>query len=181
MFRELIRDPVGLLVRRWNWKSALLSSLFRAAIFFTANLAAGWRAAAAAMSVEFLYRGVSAGFFGALTQAFRRAQPTWLAATTALVLLPVTSHSLEFSIHRARGTPKLIASIISSVIFTIISTLFNLYAMQRGVLLMGAEGRSFAADFRALPRIIGGFLAVAPLALWRLRRVRWRDPAPESL
>lgn len=168
VFRELIRDPVGLLVRRWN--SALLSSLFRAAIFFFANLAAGWRAATAAMSVEFLYRGISAGFFGALTQTFRQSQPAWLAAVAALVLLPLASHSLEFAVHLARGTPKLTTSIISSVIFTVVSTLFNLYTMRRRVLMVGSESRSFVADFHALPRIIGGFLAVAPLALWRLAK-----------
>jgi hypothetical protein len=165
VLRELACDPVGLLVRRWNWKSALLSSLFRAAIFFAANLAAGWRAAVAAMSVEFLYRGISAGLFGALTQAFRQAQPVWLAASTAMVLLPLASHSLEFTIHLMRGTPKLITSIVSSVIFTALSTLFNLYAMRRNVWIVGSEARSLAADFRALPRILGGFLAVAPLAL----------------
>ncbi len=171
VLRALIRNPVGLLIRRWNWKSALLSSLFRAAIFFVANLAAGWRAAFAAMSVELLYRGVSAGFFGALTQAFRRAQPAWLAAIAALVLVPLASHSLEFTVHLARGTPKLIASMISSVVFTVLSTLFHLYAMRRGVLIVGSEGRSFAADFRVMPRIVAGFLVVAPMALWRLSKL----------
>lgn len=170
VLRDLVTNPVGLLLQRWNWKSCLLSSLFRAAIFFFANLAAGWRAAVGAMSIELLYRGVSAGFFGALTQAFREAQPAWLAMITAAVLLPLASHSIEFTIHLAHGTPKLIASIISSVIFTMLSTLFNLYAMRRGVLIVGSESRSFAADFRALPRIIGGFLAAAPLALWRLSK-----------
>jgi hypothetical protein len=170
VLRELASDPVGLLVRRWNWKSALLSSLFRAAIFFAANLAAGWRAAVAAMSVEFLYRGVSAGLFGALTQAFREAQPVWLAASTAMALLPLASHSLEFTIHFLRGTPKLIPSIVSSVIFTALSTLFNLYAMRRNILIVGSQAGSFASDFRALPRILGGFLAIAPLSLWRILR-----------
>jgi hypothetical protein len=162
---------MGVFIRRWNWKSALLSSVFRAAIFFGANLAAGWRVAVAAMSVELIYRGISAGFFGALTQAFRDAQPASLATAATLIILPLASHSLEFTIHLARGTPKLITSIVSSVIFTIVSTLFNLYAMRRGVLIVGSEGRSLANDFRALPRIIGGFLAVAPLALWRTLRL----------
>jgi hypothetical protein len=122
----------------------------------------------AAMSVELLYRGFSAGFFGALTQAFRQAQPAWLATVTALILIPLTSHSFEFAIHAARGTPKLITSIVSSVVFTIISTLFNLYAMRRGVLIVGSGGRSLRADFRALPRIIGDFVAAGPLSLWRI-------------
>jgi hypothetical protein len=172
VLRELARNPVGLLIRRWNWKSALLSSLFRAVIFFFANLAAGWRAALGAMSVELLYRGVSAGFFGALTQSFRRAQPAWLATMAAMVLLPLGSHSLELAVHWARGTPKLAASIVSSVIFTVLSTLFHLYAMRRGILIVGSGSRSMAADFRAMPRIVGGFLAVLPLALWRFVQSR---------
>jgi len=178
VLRELAGDPVGLLVRRWNWKSALLSSLFRAAIFFAANWTAGWRAAVAAMSVEFLYRGISAGIFGALTQAFREAQPVWLAACTAMVLLPLCSHSIEFAIHFFRGTPKLITSIVSSVIFTALSTLFNLYAMRRNVLIVGSEAGSLASDFRAIPRVLGGFLAVVPLALWRMLR---RTPQPADV
>jgi hypothetical protein len=176
VLRELARNPVGLLIRRWNWKSALLSSLFRAAIFFGANLAAGWRAAVAAMSVELLYRGISAGLFGALTQAFREAQPVWLACTTAMVLLPLVSHSLEFTIHLMRGTPKLITSIVSSVIFTALSTLFNLYAMRRNILTVGGDSRSLISDFRAMPRILAGFLTLAPLALWRILRPALIDP-----
>jgi hypothetical protein len=164
----LMRDPLRLLVRRWNWKSALLSSLFRAAIFFFANLAAGWRAAVAAMAVELLYRGISAGFFGALTQALREAQPVRLATAAAAILLPLLSHSIEFAIHLARGTPKLITSIVSSVVFTILSTLFNLYAMRRGVLISGREGSSLAADFRALPGVMFGFLTAAPRSLRRI-------------
>jgi hypothetical protein len=171
VLRELLADPIGRLAQRWTWKSALLSSLFRAAIFLLANLAAGWREAIAAMSVELLFRGVTAGFFGALTQSLRRAQPEWLAATAAMVLLPLASHSLEFTVHLARGTPKLFASMISSVIFTVLSTLFHLYAMRRGVLIVGSEGRSFAADFRAMPRIVAGFLAAAPLALSRISKL----------
>jgi hypothetical protein len=173
VLRELAGNPIRLLVRRWNWKSALLSSLFRAVIFFFANLAAGWRAALGAMSVELLYRGISAGFFGALTQSFRQAEPAWLAATAAMVLLPLGSHSLELAVHWARGTPKLAASMISSVIFTVLSTLFHLYAMRRGVLIVGSGSRSMAADFRAMPRIVGGFLAVVPLVFWRFVQSRF--------
>lgn len=181
VLRELARDPKGLLVRRWNWKSALLSSLFRAAIFFGANLAAGWRAAVAAMSLEFLYRGISAGLFGALTQAFRQAQPVWLAASTAMVLLPLASHSLEFTVHFMRGTPKLLASIVSSVIFTALSTLFNLYAMRRNILIVGSEAGSLASDFRALPSVLGDFLMIAPLSLLRILRKPWQASSPSIM
>jgi hypothetical protein len=36
--------PGELLLRQWNWKSALFSSVIRALIFLFANLTAGWRA-----------------------------------------------------------------------------------------------------------------------------------------
>ena len=64
-----------------------------------------------------------------------------------MVVLPLASHSLEFGIHLLRGTPKLITSIVSSVIFTMLSTLFNLHAMRRGVLIAGPGAQSLAADF----------------------------------
>jgi hypothetical protein len=57
---------------------------------------------------------------------------------------------------------------LSSVVFTTLSTLFNLYAMRRGALLVGGQGRGFGSDLRALPGLIGGFLVAGPKALLRL-------------
>jgi hypothetical protein len=55
------------LVRRWNWKAAFMSAFIRAWIFFFANLTAGWRAAAGAMLAEYIFRGITSRFYGALT------------------------------------------------------------------------------------------------------------------
>ncbi len=74
-FRRLLRHPFQLLILRWNWKAALFSSVCRAVIFFLANLSAGLGAASGAMIAEFAYRALTAGFFGAITQAFRSAEP----------------------------------------------------------------------------------------------------------
>src|SRR5579872_3266388 len=49
------------------------------------------------------------------------------------------------------------SSIISSIFFTVISTLFHLYAMRRGTMLVGRGATSLATDRRALPGVIGGF------------------------
>src|SRR5271157_2473069 len=49
---SVVRDPIGHLIRKWNWKSALTSSLLRAAIFFFVNLAAGPKAAVRALLTE---------------------------------------------------------------------------------------------------------------------------------
>jgi hypothetical protein len=56
--------------------------------------------------------------------------------------------------------------------FTVISTLFNYYAMRRGTMVVGANASSIGDDMRALPRVIGGFVSVLPLWIWRSLRMR---------
>ena len=103
VFEAVIRHPVHYLVRRWNWKSALLSSLFRALLFLFVNLIAGWPAAVQAMATELALRFVTSGFYGAVTEAFAVARPAWAATATVMVLLPFLNHSLEFLVHWMRG------------------------------------------------------------------------------
>jgi hypothetical protein len=159
VLREIIRHPVARVGRCWNWKSALLSSAFRAQIFFVANLGAGLDAARAAMLTEFVFRALTAGFYGALTQNFRHATPRWLATVTALILLPVATHSIELLVHWLRGTERLAASIALSALFTVISTLFNLFAMRHGVLIVGEGRGTLLSDLRQMPRLIVLFVA----------------------
>ncbi|MBZ5675125.1 MAG: hypothetical protein LAP61_12845 [Acidobacteriia bacterium] len=146
------------ILRHWNWKSALLSSLSRSAVFFFTNLHAGSDAAIGAMLAEFAYRSLTAGFYGGLTQAFRAAEPRWLATLSVMFGMPVVSHTIEFTVHWLRGTPNLRASMAASVAFTLVSTLFHLHAMRRGVLIVGKGGRSLAADFASLPRTLVSFV-----------------------
>ena len=166
-FFRLLRDPFSVLVKRWNWKSAVLSSLFRAAIFFFANLAAGLPAALAAMQTELFFRAISSGFYGALTESFREAEPPWAATLAVAVCLPFANHSIEFLVHWMRGTRKLVPSILSSVGFTLLSTLFNFYAMRRGALVVGAGRRSLAQDLRSMPRLLLEFVLVIPRSIRR--------------
>jgi hypothetical protein len=155
----ILRHPIDRVGRRWNWKSAVLSSASRASLFFTANLSAGLDAAFAAMLTEFVFRGATAGFYGGLTQSFRHATPHWLASVAVMVLLPVCTHTIEFFVHWFRGTEKLAASLTVSAVFTVISTLFNLFAMRRGVLIVGEGRGSLLADLRQIPRLIVLFVA----------------------
>jgi len=163
----LLTNPRHLLIRQWNWKSALFSSTIRAGIFFAANLTAGWRAAAGAMLAEFGYRALTAGFYGAITQGFRQAEPEWAAAITVMLLMPALSHSIELAVHLLRGTPNLLTSLTASVIFTMVSTQFNLYAMRRGAMIVGTGALSTADELRRMPGLIGGFVALWPLAAYR--------------
>jgi hypothetical protein len=139
-----------------------MSSLLRAGIFFLTNLAAGWHAAVAAMFAEVALRSVTSGFYGAITEAFAGAQPAWQAIAAAMVLLPLMAHSLEFLVHWLRHTPELKFSIGTSVAFTAISTAFNLYAMQRGVLIVGHGSRPLHEDLIRVPGLIVQFLVAGP-------------------
>lgn len=158
VFLELGRDPKEMLFRRWNWKSAIYSSLCRATIFFAVNLSAGLGEAFGAMTAEFLYRAFSAGFYGAMTQAFRRVEPRWHGALAATALVIGVSHTAELAIHWIRGTPNLWMSILASLCFTGVSTLFNLHAMRQGVFVTGRDGLSVWADFRRLPSVLASLL-----------------------
>lgn len=162
VLKRLMLNPGEMLLSRWNWKSAILSSGFRGALFFATNLAAGLPAALAALQTELLFRGVTSGFYGALTEAFRDAEPPWAAAVTVMLLLPFANHSIEFLVHWARGTRRLVPSIIASVAYTALSTLFNFFAMRRGALIVGAGRGSLSSDVRRLPRLLLEFVCWLP-------------------
>jgi len=165
LLRLLIRDPWHQLGRRWNYKSAVTSSLFRGILFFVANISAGLPAALAALSTEFWFRFVTAGYYGALTQAFRRVEPAGTAMMAAMIALPTIGHGLELLVHWLRGTPNLSASIGVSILFTALSTSFNLFAMRRGALIIGDGSSSLLHDFRRMPALLGAFVLsiLAPL------------------
>ena len=122
------------------------------------------------MVAEWTYRALTSGFYGAMTKTLSETEPEWQGAVAAMILLPLSSHSLEFLVHWLRHTPRLKASIISSMSFTVVSTLFNFYAMRRGTMAVGRNAPSLADDMRAMPLMIGRFIAVIPL--WVVRSLR---------
>lgn len=168
-FGRLAAHPLDLL-RRWNWKSAVMSSLIRGGIFFGTNLTAGWNAAVAAMLTELVYRSATAGFYGALTQTFRRVEPAWRASLAVLVVLPFANHVFEFLVHWMRGTEKLFLSAGVSVAFTVLSSLFNFFVMRRGLMVVGQESQTLLADMAQMPKAIAVFVALPFAGLWRLAR-----------
>ena len=159
--------PVETLLRRWNWKTAALSACVRGSIFFLANLGAGFSAAIDAMLLESAFYAVVAGFQGAIIQTFRRVEPAW-AATATVMALPAINHTLEFALHSLGGTKKIAAGIAASITLSILSAMFNLFAMRRGALIVGAGRQSLASDLRRLPGIIFEFFTVIPRLLWRM-------------
>lgn len=165
--RWIAFHPWQALGQRWNYKAAILSSILRATLFCLVNLTAGVDAALAAMTTEFFFRFATSGFYGAITQAFRRVEPARAGAAAAIIVLPLVAHSLEFVVHWLRGTAVLGPSILASVLFTIVSTMFNLFAMRHGALIVGRERRSLLSDLAEMPRLIVMFVTTAARSVVR--------------
>ncbi len=143
----------------WNWKSAVVSAVCRASIFFAVNLSVGLDAALAAMQVEFLYRIVAAGFYGSLTQYFSQLPSERTATIAAMCVVPGLAHLVEFAVHAWAGTPVLGWSLAGSVAFSLVTTRFNLFAMRRGVLTVGHGSASWWHDIKAIPMLVVAFVS----------------------
>jgi hypothetical protein len=74
-------------------------------------------------------------------------------------LVPAISESIEFIMHSVRGTQRLGATIVVSLIFTALSTLFELFAMRRGILIVGPNSGSLIHDLRKIPDLAISFLS----------------------
>ncbi len=165
----LWKDP-SLFIRYWNYKGAIFSGILRAPIFFATYLIGkeALRLALLAALVQFVFRFFFAGISGALIQAFRRVEPAWKALLTIMVLVPTVSHLFEFALQAGFGyltatQDQTSGAILRSVCVSIISALFTLFAMRRGVMIVGeAESKSLVSDISRLPIVIFHFIAFIP-------------------
>ena len=155
---DLIHHPFRSLVLRWNWKAALLSPILRGAFVYAATAGAGPAAAASALTVEVMYRGLVSGFCGAIVEAFRSSEPYWAGQLTVVLIVPVVSDSLDFLVHWQHGTSEFGRSVAVSLALTIVSTAFNYFAMRRGALIVGQQRRTFFEDLATLPLLFAAFL-----------------------
>ena len=175
-----VRDPRGTLLARWNWKSAVMSSLVRGAIFFGVNVTHSLEAGISAFITELVLRSSISGFYGAITQNLSYVRPIWKSALGALVLLPIVNHVLEFVAHWARGTEKLWESIIASVCFTALSSLYHVFIMRRGVMIVGHGSQSLLRDLAIAPKYAVLFAAWPFTALYNYCKDRKRSKPSDS-
>ena len=171
------RHPVESLILRWNWKAAVLSALLRSPIFFTAYLAQkqGLWIAFGAMLAQFFFRTLFGGVNGAIIQSFSKVEPAWQAVVTIPLVLAAFSHLIEFVVQTGfdslTGTHGKGKAILVSIIISIISAVFNLFAMRRGALLVKDESeQSLWRDLKRMPWLAFEFLAF-PL-VWTVRRTK---------
>jgi hypothetical protein len=177
VFKYLFQHPLESMVYKWNWKAAVLSALLRSPIFFTAYLLQkqGLLVAFGAMLAQFFFRTLFGGVNGALIQAFRKVEPAWHAVLTIPLVLAAFSHLVEFVVQTAydaaTGTHGKAKAIAVSVFISIISAVFNLFAMRRGALLVKDESKqSFGRDLVRMPWLIFEFISF-PL-VWTYKRKR---------
>lgn len=161
----------------WNWKSALLSVIFRVPVFAIATVRHGLQAMAGAALAEALVCAIYAGCYAAVVQAVRNRRPVWLTAFTIGVLLPALGQLVEYEVHSWRATPHRIVAVIISSILSVLSSLFNWYVMRNGSFLIGRERSSLGSDLRRFPLLLWRFLLLAPR--WLIQRVRW-DVLPSN-
>ncbi len=182
VFRNLLHHPAQL-ITRWNWKSVVLAVIIRGLIYLTIYLISGenWTVTLTAVLVEMPFRVVTTGVAGALVQSFRKASPIWLANMIVSIMLPAFSHTVEFAVHYGQETyfSDVLAAtkdgvtrqrtFAISVLFSVVSVLFNLYAMRKGALLVGAgeATKSLKDDFKQMPRLVGEFVIVLPMLILR--------------
>jgi len=175
---ELLRKPFTSLVGGFNWKTAAISAMLRAIMFFFTNLRAGHNLALKATLVEGTYAVVTMGVFGAATERIRHARPAWLTGLIVWLAIPTLLLVLQYNVHHFFGTPELRRSMIASFCFAALGTGFNWFAMRRGAFLVGdpmvggphSGGRrqTFVDDLRALPVLLWDFVSAGPRALLKL-------------
>jgi hypothetical protein len=177
VIQNLISHP-GQIITRWNWKTAMIGALVRAGFYFTIYQASreSMLVTLTAVLVELTFRFITTGMAGAVVQSFRRATPLWLANVIVSISLPAFSHAVEFATHYAQeryfydifaASENNVArqrAFAISVLFSVVSALFNLFLMKHGVLLVGAgtESKSFVSDLKRIPRMVAEFVAVLP-------------------
>ena len=181
VFRNLLRHPAQI-ITRWNWKTALIGALVRASFYFTVYQASRetWIVTLTAVGVELAFRFVTTGLAGAVVQSFRRATPEWVATAIISVSLPTITHLIEFFTHYVQETyysdvfpaaanDSRQKTFAVSVLFSVISAMFNLYIMRHGVLLVGAgeATQSLWKDVTKMPVLVKDFTIYLPAMLLR--------------
>lgn len=181
VFYNLLHHPLQLLTR-WNWKAVLLAMIVRGSISFAVySFSENTKAAIIAAAVIMFIRFITTGMAGALVQSFRKARPVWLANIIVSVMLPAVIHTIEFVTQYvlehtyvevfalSQDGVTLKRAFAISVLFSIVSVLFNLYAMRKGALLVGAgeDTQSLKDDLKRMPRLVGEFIIALPVYISR--------------
>lgn len=154
----------------WNWKCALLSATARSGVYLAAMARSRFRGGLAVVLVEVAYVTLTAGLYAGLQQRALGLRSRLLGNLTIALAVPGLAQFLDLLAHRIAGASAPARATLAVCIFTIVSALFHLYVMRRGVFLTG-HGRSLIDDFSRIPRLIAGFL-LRPIAVFSPHSLR---------
>ena len=176
--RSLWNNP-SQFIRYWNYKGAILSGVLRAPIFLGTYMLGkeSVKIAVGAAILQFVFRFAFAGISGGLIQLFRRVEPAWKALVAILLLVPFVSHVFEFILQAGFGyftstQDRTNEAILRSICVSIISALFTLFAMRRGIMIVKEqESKSLFHDVSRLPIVMFHFLAYIPNEISQMLRL----------
>jgi hypothetical protein len=154
----------------WNWKCALLSATARSAVYLIAMMRvghtqAGLSAGLPIVLVEMAYVTLTAGLYAGLQQRALSFRSRLLGNLIVVLGVPGLAQALDWLTHRVSGTPAPGKAALAVCVFATVSALFHLHVMRRGAFLTGHRGGSLIEDFRRMPRMIAGFVAVPVVLL----------------
>jgi hypothetical protein len=150
----------------WNWKCALLSAAVRSLVYLSAMARSGSHGRLAIVAVEITYVTLTAGLYAGMQQRALALRSRQLGNLVIAVGVPGLAQFFDWLTHRAVGPVAPPKALFAVCMFTLISALFHLHVMRRGVFLTGHAGSTLADDFRRMPRLVLGFILrlMAPLS-----------------
>jgi len=154
----ILAHPWEVFIERWNWKTAVLSGVFRGIAFVLPMARLMGNEALRSLCIELGFRIAIGGFWGSLLQSFRNAEPAWLARLSVAVALPTLVHLIEYAAFRAGHVTHIRTGMIVSVAISISSLLVNLRFMRDGLLITGGDGESLATDLKRIPAALAAML-----------------------
>jgi hypothetical protein len=165
---QLARNPFYCFVQHWNWKSALFATINRGTIFFVANMRRGRAEISIAVLVEIIFSCAAAGIYAAFTQAMRFAQPGWLAACILALVIPSALYGVDYLAHVYTGMHNVRPAVTFVTGLSVLSTLFNLFMMRRGAMVVGEGSQPLWRDLIRMPGLLAQFLIAGPFWVWNL-------------
>lgn len=144
----------------WNWKCALLSATMRSVVYLAAMARSGAHERFALVAVEIAYVTLTAGLYAGMQQRALALRSRLLGNFVVAVGIPFVAQGLDWLTHCTMGPPAPPRALFAVCIFTLLSALFHLHVMRRGVFLTGDAGRTLADDFRRMPRLVLAFLPI---------------------
>jgi hypothetical protein len=164
---QVLSNPFYYFIQHWNWKSALFSAINRGTIFFIATMKRGRAEISIAVLVEIVFSCSTAGIYAAFTQAMRFARPGWLAAGVVALGIPAALYSVDYFAHVWTGMHHVRPAVTFATGLSVLSTLFNLFIMRRGALIVGEESQPLWRDLIRIPVLLVQFLIAGPLWIMR--------------